>query len=96
MKPRLFLPLFAAGALVSCDSSAPDGDAAAPDEPAAPAAPAAEAPAAPDAGARAALEAQEVGGKLLGKTVRLSGDEFVPADPPFAPEAWFVYYSASW
>lgn len=93
MRYRLLLPLAAAGALVACDSKDPD-PAQSPPADGAEATPATVP--APDAEARAALENQTVGKALLGHTVRLAGDAFVPTDPPFAPEAYFVYYSASW
>jgi hypothetical protein len=44
----------------------------------------------------AGLEAQPIGKKLLGKTVQLVGDDFQPTNPNVVPEAYFVYYSASW
>lgn len=44
----------------------------------------------------AALESQEIGKKLLGKTVYLQGDQFVKANLPFAPEYYLVHWSASW
>lgn len=53
-------------------------------------------PAAPTAEVLAALEAQPIGGKLLGNTVRLVGDGFEAVDLGKAPEYYLVYYSASW
>jgi hypothetical protein len=88
MKFHLLIPLLAlAGLFVGCDA---EQSTQTPDD----LAPAKERVADPNA--KAALEAQVIGSKLLGNTVRLTGDSFQPADLDFAPEAYFVYYSASW
>ena len=88
MKFHLLIPLLAAtGLFVGCDAE--QSSAITADPP-----PATEKVADPNA--QAALEAQAIGSKLLGNTVRLSGGSFLPADLDFAPEAYFVYYSASW
>ena len=92
MNYRYLIPLLAAGFLAACDSSGPEDT----PEASAGTAPAPSAPEAPSAETRAAIEGQAIGGKLLGKMVRLDGDAFVPADPLVVPEAYFIYYSASW
>ncbi len=87
MKFHLHIPLLAlAGLFVGCDAEQATQT---PDD----APPAKERVADPNA--KAALEAQVVGSKLLGNTVRFAGDSFQPADLDFVPEAYFVYYSAS-
>ena len=53
-------------------------------------------PAAPTEEVLAELKGQEIGGKLLGNTVMLSGDKFVQADLANAPDYYLVYYTASW
>ena len=89
MKHRYLIPVLAAGLLTACDSSGPaETPEASSGEPAA-----AEGP---NAEVRAAIEAQPIGKKLLGNMVKLVGDSFQPADPLVAPEAYFVYFSASW
>ena len=88
MKFHLLIPLLTAtGLFVGCEAektSQSPGDPPATKERAA------------DPNAKAALEAQTIGSKLLGNTVRLIGDTFQPVDLDFVPEAYFVYYSASW
>ena len=44
----------------------------------------------------AALQAQEFGRKLLGKTVFLQDGKFASADLPSAPEYYLIHWSASW
>jgi|GEM_PF-2248242 len=91
--PFLLLVL---GLLASCDSgqkkAAQSGEEpATPSEPSADPAPPAAAPEAPAAG-----ESRGIGAKLVGNLVRLEGEVFKPANLQIAPEAFFVYYSASW
>ena len=91
--PSLLLVL---GLLASCDSDKEE-QSRTPDEPAGPAGPKADptsaaAPPEPPA----SVETNDIGAKLLGNTVRLESGVFKPADLRIAPEAFFVYYSASW
>jgi hypothetical protein len=86
MKPmRPLLVLLGSGLLFACDSSEPESGQAP-----------ATAPPSLSAEDRQTIEGQKIGSKLLGAMVRLEGDEFKPADPGFVPEAYFIYYSASW
>ncbi|MDA0765275.1 MAG: hypothetical protein O3A87_02130 [Verrucomicrobia bacterium] len=91
--PFLLLVL---GLLASCDSGQKKAAQSA-EEPTTPSDPTAD-PAPPTAAPEtpAAGETQGIGAKLLGNTVRLEGEVFKPANLQFTPEAFFVYYSASW
>ena len=85
MKQRLIPSFLLAAALITgCDSSSQSGVDQAP--------PSAQEP---SPAVREALQAQVIGSKLLGNTVRLAGDTFQAADLAFVPEAYFVYYSDS-
>lgn len=54
-----------------------------------------QATAAKDKAARGSLKDQKIGKKLIGKTVRVIGNKFVPQDTQKVPEYYFLYFSAS-
>lgn len=82
-------PALAALLLVSCDSETANRAGSEGGPPAQP-------PDPPTAEVVAALEAQSFGKNLLGKTMVLVGDRFLPADLQSAPEYYLIHYSASW
>ena len=45
---------------------------------------------------RASLEAQPIGRRLLGNTVKLVDGTFQPAELTATPDYYLVYYTASW